>query len=295
MNSENDILIAFEDNLIELDPNDLIPTKVVRKITYSSTKFKQILSSIKEIGIIEPLIIKREGRSKKNYILLDGHLRRAALRELGLNKVTCILSSDDEAFTYNKYVNRVAAIQEHRMILRAVERGVSEKKIARALNTELASIVRKRDLLKGICPEVAEMLKDKIIGVTVFSVLRRLKPFRQIEAVTLMDDAGVYTVAYARALLAATPKEQLMAPDKPKQVNGLSAEQMARMEAEMQSLQREYQLIEESYGTDVLNHTLATTYLNSLLKNKRIKKYLHQHHGDMLSAFQNMFDKPEPL
>lgn len=295
MKSENDILIAFEDDLIELDLNELIPTKVVRKITYSSTKFKQILSSIKEIGIIEPLVIKREGRSKKKYILLDGHLRRAALKELGLNKVTCILSSDDEAFTYNKYVNRVAAIQEHRMILRAVERGVSEKKIARALNTELASIVRKRDLLKGICPEVAEMLKDKIIGVTVFSILRRLKPFRQIEAVTLMDDAGIYTLAYARALLAATPKEQLIAPDKPKHINGLSTEQMARMEAEMQSLQREYQLIEESYGTDVLNHTLATTYLAALLKNKRIKKYLYQHHGDMLSAFQKMVDDHELL
>lgn len=295
MSSENDILIAFENDLVELDPNELIPTKVVRKITYSSIKFKQILSSIKEIGIIEPLIIKREGRSKKKNILLDGHLRRAALKELGLNTVTCILSSDDEAFTYNKYVNRVAAIQEHRMILRAVERGVSEKKIARALNTELASIVRKRDLLKGICPEVAEMLKDKIIGVTVFSVLRRLKPFRQIEAVTLMDDAGIYTVAYARALLAATPKEQLIAPEKPKHVNGLSAEQMARMEAEMQSLQREYQLIEDSYGTDVLNHTLATTYLTTLLKNKRIKKYLYKHHGDMLSAFQGIVDGLEAL
>jgi len=288
VNNEKDVLIAFEEDLIELDPKELIPTKVVRKITHSSTKFKQILSSIEEIGIIEPLIVKRQGKSKKKYILLDGHLRRAALKEAGFDKVICILSTDDEAFTYNKYVNRVAAIQEHRMILRAVKRGVSENKIARALNSNVANIVRKRDLLKGICPEVAEMLNDKVIGVTVFSVLRRLKPYRQIEAVTLMADAGIYTVAYARALLAATPTDQLVDPQKPKKVNGLSSEQMARMEAEMQSLQREYKLIEESYGHDVINHTLAITYLTSLLKNKRISKYINQHHGDMLVAFRDI-------
>jgi len=288
VNNEKDVLIAFEEDLIELDPKELIPTKVVRKITHSSTKFKQILSSIEEIGIIEPLIVKRQGKSKKKYILLDGHLRRAALKEAGIDKVICILSTDDEAFTYNKYVNRVAAIQEHRMILRAVKRGVSENKIARALNSNVANIVRKRDLLKGICPEVAEMLNDKVIGVTVFSVLRRLKPYRQIEAVTLMADAGIYTVAYARALLAATPTDQLVDPQKPKKVNGLSSEQMARMEAEMQSLQREYKLIEESYGHDVINHTLAITYLTSLLKNKRISKYINQHHGDMLVAFRDI-------
>jgi len=176
------------------------------------------------------------------------------------------------------------------MILRAIQRGVSEEKIARALNVDVRSISLKRDLLRGICPEVTEMLKDKIVSVTVFTVLRRLKPVRQIEAVTLMEDANVYTVAYARALLAATPNAQLLDPEKPKKVNGLSAEQMARMEAEMQSLQREYQLIEESCGTDVLNHTLTITYLRSLLNNKRITKYLDKHHNDILVAFRNIMD-----
>ena len=286
MNSSETIKIAFGSDLLELVLDQLVPTKLVRKATHSSVKFKQILSSIKEIGIIEPLIVKRQGKSK--YILLDGHLRLAALRELSFRQVTCILSTDDETFTYNKYVNRVAAIQEHRMILRAIQRGVSEEKIARALNVDVRSISLKRDLLRGICPEVTEMLKDKIVSVTVFTVLRRLKPVRQIEAVKLMEDANVYTVAYARALLAATPNAQLIDPAKPKKVNGLSAEQMARMEAEMQSLQREYQLIEESYGTDVLNHTLAITYLRSLLNNKRITKYLDQHHINMLVAFRDI-------
>jgi hypothetical protein len=34
-----------------------------------------------------------------------------------------------------------------------------------------------------MCPEVAELLKDKSVDTEVFSLLRKMKPMRQIEAV----------------------------------------------------------------------------------------------------------------
>lgn len=61
--------------------------------------------------------------------------------------------------TYNKRISRIATIQEHKMILRAVERGVSEARIAAALNVNVALIRQKRTLLNGICPEAAELLR----------------------------------------------------------------------------------------------------------------------------------------
>ena len=42
-------------------------------------------------------------------------------------------SFNDRSYTYNKRINRLAAVQEHRMIVRAVDRGVSEERIAEAL------------------------------------------------------------------------------------------------------------------------------------------------------------------
>jgi len=104
----------------------------------------------------------------------------------------------------------------------------------------------------------------------------------------LMDDAGIYTISYANALFGATTKDQLVKPEKPKRVAGLNEEQMARMESEMSSLQHEYQLIEESYGSDVLNLTLAKAYLGSLLGNARIVRYLAKHHPEILSEFQKI-------
>ena len=64
--------------------------------------------------------------------LLDGHLRIQVLKDSGIQAVVCLVATDDEAYTYNKRVNRLAIIQEHRMILTALQKGVSEERLARA-------------------------------------------------------------------------------------------------------------------------------------------------------------------
>ncbi len=281
------VTVAFDTNLMTLPLDDIIPTRVIPASVSASSKYQQILSSIREIGVIEPLVVTQD-KSDNRYYLLDGHMRWHALKSLELTSADCLLSTDDEAFTYNKHVNRLAPIQEHRMIVKAVERGVSEAKIARPLNLDVKSIIAKRNLLTGICDEAADLLKDKIIAGGVFAVLKRMIPMRQIEAATLMNDANNYGITYAKAILGGTPKEQLKDPSKPKQIKGLDPERMARMEAEMTSLQREYRLIEEGYGIDVLNLTLAKGYLTSLLENKRIAKYLGNHHPDILQEFEKI-------
>jgi hypothetical protein len=191
-------------------------------------------------------------------------------------------------WSYNKHISRLSTVQEHQMILRAVQRGVAEERIAQALNVDVANIVRKRTLLEGVCPEAAELLKDKMVAAATFPTLKRMKAFRQIEAATLMNDARVYSTSYAKALLAATPKDQMTDPEKPKKIKGLDEDQMARMESEMASLQREYRLIEENYGTDVLNLTLAKGYLGSLLGNARVVRYMAQNHAEILAQFQKI-------
>lgn len=287
---KGEIKAGFDKSTIDLQIEQIVAIKVVSPAARKSQKYQQILASIREVGIIEPPVVSRDPQSRNKYILLDGHMRIEALKELGETEVTCLVSTDDEAFTYNKHINRLSTVQEHRMILRAIEKGVPEEKLAAALNIDVRSIATKRDLLNGICPEAAELIKDKMVAIATFPVLKRMKSFRQIEAVTLMNDAGVYSKSYARALLAATPKDQLVDPEKPKKIKGLDEDQMARMESEMESLQREYRLIEENYGKDVLNLTLSKGYLGSLLGNARIVRYLAQSHAEILTQFQKITD-----
>jgi ParB-like chromosome segregation protein Spo0J len=127
------------------------------------------------------------------YLLLDGHVRFDALRAHGASQARCVVAADDEAFTYNKRINRLAAIQEHYMIVRALERGVSEEKLARALNVDVKVIQQRRHLLAGISSEVAELLKDRPIGHYAFQKLRKMKPIRQLEVAELMVSANNYT------------------------------------------------------------------------------------------------------
>src|SRR3984893_1698710 len=109
--------------------------------------------SLAEVGIVEPLVLAPRRTVGEPYMLVDGHLRHAALLDLGETEAPCLIADDDEAFTYNKRVNRLATVQEHYMIVTAIERGVSEEKLARALNVDIKRIKTKRTLLDGVCPK----------------------------------------------------------------------------------------------------------------------------------------------
>ena len=285
---EDKIKLGFETETVTLQINEIIPLKVVAPNIREKVKYKQIFASIKEVGIIEPPAVTPCNDKSGRYYLLDGHLRIEALKDLKEKQVTCLISTDDEAFTYNKHINRLSTIQEHKMIVRAVERGVSEEKIAKALNVDVRSIILKRKMLDGVCKEAVDMLKDKMVSGGVFRILKKMKPMRQIECAELMNSMNVYTVPYAKALLAGTPKERLIEPEKPRKIKGIDEEQMARMQSEMLSLENEYKVIEDTLGSSVLNLTVAKGYVSKLMENAKVVRYLAQNYPEILEEFQKI-------
>jgi hypothetical protein len=286
--SPSPVKMGFEETGLRLAIADIQPLRLVPAATKLTPKYAQIVSSMGEVGIIEPPVVARDPTDKGRFLLLDGHLRIEVLKDLGENNVVCLVSTDDEAFTYNKRVNRLAIIQEHKMVLKAVERGVPEERIAKALNINVSTLRHKIRLLDGICSEASELLKDKHVASNTFWLLRKMSAFRQIEAAELMIAMNKYTTGYARALLAATPQSQLVESSKPKVIRGLTSEQVALMERESASLEREFKIAEQSYGTDHLDLVLAKGYLAKLLSNARVIRYLAQRHQDFLSEFQKI-------
>jgi ParB-like chromosome segregation protein Spo0J len=280
------VKVGFERTIATLPMSALLPLRTVPEAIRRSAKFKQIAQSVAEIGIIEPLVVARSKDHKGKYLLLDGHMRHAVLTDMAAAEARCLVAADDEAYTYNKRINRLATVQEHFMIVRAIERGVSEEKLAKALDLDVRGIKRRRVLLVGICPEAIELLKDKSVNSRTFDILRKMKPMRQIEAAELMTTAGNYSLSYARALLAATRQADLVKSDEPKKIAGMTAEQMARMEREMEKLQRDLKTVESRYGEDVLQLVIASGYLSKLVSNAEVRRYLGQHHPEILSEFR---------
>lgn len=276
--------IAFERKILTLPIIDLLATRTLPTGVRESMKYRRIAASVSEVGLVEPLSVARQKGG--GYLLLDGHIRLDVLRFLGVAEAPCIIAADDESFTYNKRVNRLATIQEHYMIVRALDRGVPEEKLARALNVDVKVIRQRRHMLAGISADVAELLKDKAVGHSAFQKLRKMKPIRQLEVAELMVSANNYTVSYAKALLATSKPADLHKPDDLKKATGLSSEQMARLEREMASVSEDYKELEISYGDDMLVLVVASDFIERMLAKPEIEGFLAGRHPEFLENFR---------
>lgn len=266
----------------------ILPSRKIAPETASLRKFIQIRASIEEIGLIEPLSVVPAEKNSNHYILLDGHVRLLALQQLNCTEALCLVATDDESYTYNTRINRLSTVQEHFMLRRAIERGVTAQRLAKALSVDVSQITKKLTLLNGICPEAAELLADRQFSSGISPVLRKMKPTRQVECVELMVAANNVTVAYAEAMLVATPANLLVEGKKPQRMSGVSQEQIAKMEREMSNLQVQYKTVEQTYGQDVLHLVLAKGYLAKLLENKAVSRYLVQREPEVYAEFETI-------
>ena len=288
------VTVGFELESVTIPIADILPLRLVEDSARKRRKFRQIAASIREIGIVQPPIVVRRSDGKHKYLLLDGHLRIEILKDLGIDSVACLVSLDDEAVTYNRQVNRLSPLQEHKMILKVIERGVPEERIAQALNVNVKTIRAKRDLLNGICPEVAALLKDKHCPINSFQALKKTRPLRQYEIAKTMVVVGDYTVAYARALVSASSPDQLVNPGQARAHRKISSEEIEQIERELANLQGDVDRIEETFAADHLHLVLATAYVRSLLRNAQITRYIQTYHRNLLEEFRNICEATAP-
>ena len=286
---------AFGSEFVVVQIGSILPVKAIEKTTKSSHKYRQIAASIREIGLVEPPVVVQDEKHPDRYLLLDGHLRIEVLRDLGESEVECLISTDDEAFTYNKRISRLSPVQEQRMIAKAIERNVPRDKIARALDINVRGISRRVQLLDGVCQEAVGLLKDKMCAMAVFDVLRKMNPIRQIEAAELLINANNFSVSYASAILTATPQAQLATPQTSRRLRGMTAEAISRMERELSRLQEAISSIQNSYGQDHLHLTVVKGYLRKLITNDRVARYLEQYQPDLFSEFQKIAEMTSTL
>jgi ParB-like chromosome segregation protein Spo0J len=279
-------LLGFDMETCQVSLDCLLPSKKVVNGTMSTRKYKQVVSSISEIGLIEPLSVIPADSERSEYLLLDGHLRVLALKELGMETAPCLIAKDDETFSYNHRINRLSTVQEHYMLRRAIDRGVSRERLARAFNVNLSAINRRVNLLEGICTEAIDLLQDKQFTPDVTRILRNMKGARQVEAVELMVSSNTITVAHAEALLKATPPELRTDVRPLERDKSSSIEQLVKLEKEMSQVQTQYKDAEQNYGSDLLNLVVAKGYLTKLLANDAVKSYVLRHEPEILEQFE---------
>jgi ParB-like chromosome segregation protein Spo0J len=79
----NEAKIGFELRTIQVPVGDILPVRQLKDPDKTVRRYKAIAVSVKEVGLIEPLMVYPQKDAPGKYLLLDGHLRLFALKELG--------------------------------------------------------------------------------------------------------------------------------------------------------------------------------------------------------------------
>ncbi len=285
------IRLGFERDCVEV-PLDKIRFTVALPVGIKeSVVYRRVSTSINAIGLVEPIVVALDRDQVGTFIVLDGRMRVEALRDLGVLQAMCLISTDDEGYTYNKRVNRLSVVQAHRMIVRAAERGVSVQQLADALDVSPGAIRARFRLLDGICNEAITLLADKPATYGMFRILKQMKPFRQIDVAQTMVNLSNYSIKLATAMLQNTPVDQLTEATATKTQSSDVTEALQRLERELASMQADTRLLEEGYGPSSLQLEIIKTHIGTtLLDNAAIVRWLAKSQPEYLQQLQRIAD-----
>ena len=278
-----DIETGFETQGRIVSLTHIVFEKTITPKIRASRKYRQIAATIREAGIVEPVIVFPMEDRPNYYRIVDGHLRVDVLLAIGATETFCLIAKDDESFTYNHKVSRLSPIQEHMMILKAIDSGISEEEIAKTLDVDVDNIRSKRDLMNGICPEAAALMRDHPFNLSVIRIVRKMKPTRQIATIMHMTALCNFTEKLATHLYITTPADMLVDSKKPRYLADFSHESLAKMRESIENSRFQQEDIREKLGTVSINLNRASSHYDKWLANPRIQRHLQKYHSEALN------------
>lgn len=103
------VKLACQPEIVELPLSKILPTRRPNDNIVKTAKYQCIEASVRELGLIETLVVFPQPDTDGGYLLLDGHVRLMILKVIGATTAKCLISTDDEGFTYDHKVNRLSA------------------------------------------------------------------------------------------------------------------------------------------------------------------------------------------
>lgn len=219
---ENEPRTADGMEQLTLDVYDLIPSQ---ENFYSTQYINDLKQSIAIVGVLQPLLVERDG---DKFRIVAGHRRRLAcmaLVEDGLEqfrRVPCVTRAVEEEGTVKTILDRLALIFANGFREKSDWEKMEETLRTEALIAELrkevevegrtrwitaeftgiteAQIGRYKSIKNNLCPELMQAFKAKRLGVSTAYELSGLSVDYQNRAADTLEEVGVLSINDAKAL-----------------------------------------------------------------------------------------------
>jgi ParB family transcriptional regulator, chromosome partitioning protein len=153
----------LENDLLELGIDQIEPNKSQPRRLFKEDKLEELAQSIRVNGLIQPIIVRREGES---FQIVAGERRWRAAQRAGLTRVTCVIKDvkDDEVLALSLIENiqreELNPIEEANAYKNLIEQlNVTQEEIARQVGKDRSSITNSMRLLK-LPVEVQQLVEE---------------------------------------------------------------------------------------------------------------------------------------
>ena len=232
--------------------------------------FSRIRSSIKKLGMLEPLHVAPS--SDGYYNILEGEHRFDILMELGYETAPCIIRDDMDIFTTNYQVNHLSPGEETKMIKKATE-VVDEKLIADVLGLKKVVYRLPDSLSERLHKTIVKAFNDGKITRACVRELAEVVPVRQLEIFAVMQNTKNFGTKFVKNQVLDTPlkKQQSTRKTSPWMEN---KERKKSLGAKLKAQRVESDQCTKSFRD--LTSALMSTVIHSreIITNKAIEKYL---------------------
>lgn len=156
----------LESGVLQVHIEDIIPNRFQPRLTFDEQGLKELSDSIKEHGIIQPLVLRKLGNK---YEIIAGERRYKAAQMAGLTTVPAVISNIDDnksaevALVENVQRRDLTAIEEARSYKQLLDKGyLTQEQLAKRMGLSQPSIANKLRLL-NLDEEVQQaLLEEKI-------------------------------------------------------------------------------------------------------------------------------------
>ena len=141
----------MEGQVIQVNIDDIIPNRFQPRIAFDEKALNELASSIKEHGIIQPLVLRKLG---KKYEIIAGERRYKAATLAGLQTVPAVISNIDDnksaevALVENIQRRDLTPIEEARSYKNLLDKGyLTQEQLAKKMGLSQSAISNKLRLL----------------------------------------------------------------------------------------------------------------------------------------------------